>query len=93
MRPGVTFFEENLPVQELQRVDNWLDANDEVDVVMIIGTSRSPFVGDAVQRGARIVVFNMGADAERSEDDDLIVAGDASSTLPYVISRVLGTTR
>ncbi|UJO20336.1 NAD-dependent protein deacylase [Fulvia fulva] len=91
VRPGVTFFEESLPAQELQRVDDWLEVNDEVDLVMIIGTSRAPFVGDAVQRGARMVVFNMGADAARSEDDDMIVEGDASKTLPYVISRALGT--
>ena len=89
VRPRVTFFEESLPTQELQRVDDWLDFNDEVDLVIVVGTSRAPFVGDAVQRGARMIVFNMGADAERNEDDDLIVAGDASQTLPYVISRAL----
>ena len=92
IRPGVTFFEESLPEQELQRVDDWLETNDEVDLAMVIGTSRAPFVGDAVHRGARMVVFNVGNDAQRSEDDDLIVEGDASQTLPYVIGRALDVT-
>lgn len=88
VRPGITFFDEKLAAQELQRVDDWLEKED-VNLVVVVGTSRAPFVGDAVQRGARMVVFNMGADAARTEDDDLVVEGDASQTPPYVIGRAL----
>ncbi|CAK3747938.1 NAD-dependent deacetylase sirtuin-5 [Lecanosticta acicola] len=91
LRPGVTWFGESLPSTSMTHIDGWLDAHEDVNLLLIIGTSRSPFVADAIERGARTAVFNMGNDAEPCDDDDWVLDGDASQTLPYVIERALGT--
>ena len=88
LRPGVVWFGEKLPQQSLERVDNWLDAGPKIDLVLVIGTERTPSVYDAIERGAELVHFNICNNMEDSNDfveANWYVSGDVSQTLPHLV--------
>ena len=88
LRPGIVRFGEKLPQQYLDRIDNWLDAGPKVDLVLVIGTERTPFVYDAIERRAEVVCFNISnetLDSDDVGDADWFVNGDVSQTLPHLV--------
>ena len=59
MRPGIVWFGERLPDDALARIDDWFNDAPEIDLVLLIGTQRTPFVHEALARGARVASFNI----------------------------------
>ena len=94
LRPGIVWFGERLPQQSLDRIDNWLDAGPKVDLVLVIGTERTPFVYDAIERGAEVVCFNIANKTLVSDDAgdaDWFVNGDVSQSLPQLVGSAFNT--
>ncbi|KAK6400607.1 hypothetical protein LTR81_024155 [Elasticomyces elasticus] len=94
LRPGVVWYGERLPSDALKSIDDWLDASSTVDLVLVIGTTRTPFVPDALNRGASIASFDFFEDWDSAEhvishnDDEWLVNGDVSHTLSDLIREV-----
>lgn len=89
----MVWFGEKLPQNALDRIENWLCMDAEVDLVLIIGTERTPFVYDAIERGALVAIFNIfqeEIDPEHVCDADWVVNGDVSQTLPNLIGSAFG---
>lgn len=97
-RPGVVWFGESLDAEMLREVDRWID-EDEVDVVLVIGTSAvvqpaAGYVYEAQGPGTSIVTVNL--DAENVEalaelgPRDFAFAGDAAELLPKLLEPVIG---
>ncbi|KAK4901438.1 hypothetical protein LTR49_027253 [Elasticomyces elasticus] len=90
LRPGVTWFGERLPLDVVQKIDAWLEFHERIDMVLVVGTERTPYLHDALLRGAKVAWFNkMEGHVEDMGDADWVVDGDASMTLPYVIDSAL----
>ena len=90
MRPGVVWFGEKLPSDVLERINVWLDSSDRVDMVLVIGTERTPFLREAIDKGAEVVWFDVVAcDTEDMGDGDWHICGDASKSLPDIIYSAL----
>lgn len=58
LRPNVVWFGEVLPDNITTYIDAWLDLPPKIDLMLVIGTTRSGYVQDARSRGAAIVYFN-----------------------------------
>lgn len=91
LRPGVVWYSEKLPADLLDFVDGWLELVPRVDLMLVVGTTRNVFVGEAVQKGARIAYLNkeelvggyeQGIVTEVGEDGEWFVRGDAALSLP-----------
>lgn len=68
LRPGVVWFHENLPSECLRDIDGWLADAPHVDLVLVIGTERTPFLGDAQRKGAMVVYFNISEETALQEN-------------------------
>lgn len=90
LRPGVHWFGEKLPAQELRRVDAWLESSPRVDLVLVIGTERTPFVKEAIGKGAEVAWLNYFEDGLECTGGDWYVNGCASETLPFLVQASLG---
>ncbi|KAK3614669.1 hypothetical protein LTR22_027703 [Elasticomyces elasticus] len=94
LRPAVVWYGEKLSSGALKSIDDWLDASSTVDLVLVIGTTRTPFLDDALIRGAAVASFNFFNDWHSAEhvfsydDDEWHVNGDVSRTLPDLIREV-----
>jgi NAD+-dependent protein deacetylase sirtuin 5 len=94
LRPGVVWFGEKLPETAFNRIESWLDACPAIDLVLVIGTERTPFVYDAITHGALVAYFNIfqdKIDPEHMGDADWIVNGDVSQTLPSLVEAAFKT--
>ncbi|KAK4891409.1 hypothetical protein LTR49_028669 [Elasticomyces elasticus] len=90
LRHRVPWFGERLPLDIVQQIDAWLEFHQRIDMVLVVGTERTPYLHDALLRGAKVVWFNkLEGHVEDMEDADWVVDGDASMTLPYVIDSAL----
>lgn len=89
LRPGVHWFGERLPKEELSRVEEWLESSPRVDLVLVVGTERSPFVKDAMDKGAEVAWLNYFEEDLTSTGGDWYVDGCASETLPYLVDASL----
>lgn len=94
LRPGVVWFGEQLPLDLLDRVDEWLDDLPRLDLFLVIGTSSRVFpaatyIEKAREKGARVAHFNVEPDEDFIDEDDWFVRGDAAITLPQVINSAL----
>ena len=59
-------------------------------MVLVIGTERTPFLREAIDKGAEVVWFNINAcDVEDMDDVNWYVRGDASTSLPHIINSAL----
>lgn len=93
LRPGVVWFSEALPEDVLGSIDDWLNAEEKIDLMLVIGTSSTvwPAVGYvevARELGARIAVVNLEPDAsQRGEvtSRDWLFEGDSSVLLPKML--------
>lgn len=89
LRPGVHWFGEKLPAEELSRIEEWLESSPRVDLVLVIGTDRSPFVKEAIDKGAEVAWLNYFEKDLPSTGGDWYVDGCASETLPYLVQASL----
>lgn len=92
LRPGVVWFGEKLPSDLYEDINNWLSADEQIDLVLVVGTDRTPFVYDALQKEAKLAWINKFDEAEIDEDlgdADWVENGDCSDTLPRLISATL----
>ncbi|PIA89458.1 NAD-dependent protein deacylase sirtuin-5, mitochondrial [Cercospora beticola] len=94
LRPGVVWFGEQLPLDLLDRVDEWLEDLPRLDLFLVIGTSSRVFpaatyIEKAREKGARVAHFNVEPDEDFMDEEDWFVQGDAAVTLPQVINPAL----
>ncbi|KAK5105880.1 hypothetical protein LTR62_001939 [Meristemomyces frigidus] len=91
LRPGMVWFGEVLPPVALSRVERWLQEDDYVDLYLIIGTERTPFMQDALDLGAKVAWFDIFHPDDDVDPGDAtwIVSGDASETVPSLVEEVL----
>lgn len=81
LRPGICWFGEKLPLNELSRIDSWIESAPKVDLVLVIGTERTPFVEEAIAKGAEVAWLNVFDSDLTDAGDDWYVSGCASETL------------
>ena len=92
LRPGVIWFGERLPSDLYNDIDKWLSADERIDLVLVVGTDRTPFVYDALQKEAKLAWISKFDEAEIDEDvgdADWVENEDCSVTLPRLISAAL----
>ncbi|KAJ4354770.1 hypothetical protein N0V95_003543 [Ascochyta clinopodiicola] len=98
LRPGVVWFGERLPSDVLDDIDTWVDAEDNIDLIMVIGTSAkvypaAGYVEIARRQGARVAVINTDrndAPAGGLHPQDWFFEGDAAQILPELFKSVTG---
>jgi NAD-dependent deacetylase sirtuin 5 len=98
LRPGVVWFGERLPSDVLKDIDEWVDAEDNIDLIMVIGTSAkvypaADYVNIARRKGARVAVINMDksdAPAGGLYSRDWFFEGDAAQIVPELLKSVIG---
>lgn len=64
LRPNVVWFGEQLPVAVLDRLDEYLNESDHIDLIMVIGTGAkvypaAGYIDHARYRSAKVCVINM----------------------------------
>jgi NAD-dependent deacetylase sirtuin 5 len=89
LRPGICWFGEKLPSDELSRVERWFQNAPRVDLVLVIGTERSPFVKEAISKGAEVAWLNLFDEDLPETGGDWYVNGCASMTLPRLVDAAL----
>lgn len=98
LRPGVVWFGEALPQDVLDKVDTWLDYSDNIDLMLVIGTSAevypaAQYVDVARKHGARVAVLNMDKKVSRKmrlKKSDWLFENDAAEVLPTLFEPVIG---
>lgn len=98
LRPGVVWFGEQLPFSVLDTVEAYLEKPENIDLILVIGTSArvypaAGYVGEARQRGARVAVINMDENdvpAGGWEEGDWFFQGDAAKIIPELLRPVTG---
>lgn len=60
-----------------------------MDLVLIIGTERTPFVQEALAKGAEVAWLNVFDGALTDAGEDWYVSGCASETLPRLVDEAL----
>lgn len=97
LRPGVIWFGEMLPSKVIRQVDDFIEAN-EIDLIMVIGTSASVYpaagyVDSARYKGAKVAVINTDPNDEPQSGmmkGDWFFVGDAARILPELFKPVIG---
>jgi NAD-dependent deacetylase sirtuin 5 len=89
LRPGICWFGEKLPTDELSRIEKWFQSAPQVDLVLVVGTERSPFVREAIAKGAEVAWLNLFDEDLPETGGDWYVNGCASSTLPRLVDAAL----
>lgn len=98
LRPGVVWFGEALPKVTLKAVDDWIEACDTIDLMLVIGTTAevypaAGYIEEARRKGALVAVINydsshLGASGNLT-DDDWMFEGNAAAILPVLLRDVL----
>ncbi|KAK3613989.1 hypothetical protein LTR56_027550 [Elasticomyces elasticus] len=94
LRPGVVWYGKKLPSKALKSIEDWWDTPPTVDLVLVIGTTRTSFVCDALNQGAAIASFDFFDSQDSAEhviiynDDEWLVNGDVLRTLSELIREV-----
>jgi len=94
----VVWFGERLPFAVLETVDHYLGQPQDIDLIMVIGTSAQVFpaagyIDDARDKGARVCVVNMDENDSPPggwEDGDWFFKGDAAVIVPKLLEPVIG---
>ncbi|VEU23086.1 DEKNAAC103996 [Brettanomyces naardenensis] len=87
LRPGVIWFGESLPLQAVDKADEFIVRNG-VDLILVIGTSRSvwpaaSYVDVVKNQGGKVAIFN--TERDEAEADAWQFVGDCSETLPAAL--------
>ena len=100
LRPGVVWFGEMLPSDTLAAIDDFVDEDEPIDLIMVIGTSAkvypaAGYVDLARQKGARVAVVNVDrADTPGGRNGlvqgDWFFQGDAGAVVPEMLRSVIG---
>ena len=100
LRPGVVWFGEPLPQKTLSEIDDFINASNKIDLILVIGTSSkvypaAGYVETAREKGARVAVINMDrADIPGGSDGldtgDWFFEGDAAKILPEILEDEVG---
>jgi len=98
LRPGVVWFGEQLPFSVLEAVESYLTDEEDIDLILVIGTSAkvypaAGYVEDARERGAQVAVVNMDANdvpAGGWSEGDWFFLGDAADVVPALLEPVIG---
>lgn len=92
LRPGILWFGEDVPKEKLARVNEFLVAEEKVDLMIVVGTSAmvwpaADFVHKARKGGARVAIFDMKMPAGTGvlKDGDWFFEGDAAVLLPKML--------
>lgn len=89
LRPGVCWFGEELPARSLERVSEWFEGVSKADLILVVGTDRSPFVAEAQALGAETAWLNFFEEDLPDTGGDWYVDGDVSLTLPWLVDLAL----
>ena len=102
LRPGIVWFGEPLPRKTLQAVDDWVRANNKIDLILVIGTSArvypaAGYVDIARSLGAKVAVVNMdpndvpyGTGSLQRRENGWFFGGDAATIVPEMLKAVIG---
>ncbi|EXJ95158.1 hypothetical protein A1O1_00277 [Capronia coronata CBS 617.96] len=96
LRPGVVWFGESLPGDVMSDVSDWFQQSEQIDLMLVIGTSSKvyPAAGYtqlARAKGARVAVVNMDrGDARELTKRDWFFEGDAATIVPEILKSVVG---
>jgi len=96
LRPGVVWFGESLPEDVMHDVSMWFRRPDQIDLMLVIGTSSKvyPAAGYtqmARTKGARVAVINMDrGDARELTKQDWFFEGDAAVIVPDILKSAIG---
>lgn len=89
LRPGVCWFGEKLPLTGLRRVEQWFRDAAKVDLVLVIGTERTPFVEEAIAKGAEVAWLNVFDSELIDVGEDWYVSGCVTETLTQMVEAAL----
>jgi len=89
LRPGVCWFGEKLPLAALSCVEKWLQDAAKVDLVLVVGTERTPFVEEAIAKGAEVAWLNVFDSELIDVGDDWYVSGCVTETLTQLVEAAL----
>jgi len=89
LRPGIVWFGEELPQAELRRVEKWYQDAVKVDLVLVIGTERTPFVEEALAKGAEVAWLNVFDGEVVDVGDDWYVGGCVAESLTWLVDAAL----
>lgn len=98
LRPGVVWFGEQLPVAVLGTIENYLDQEEKIDLILVIGTSAkvypaAGYVDAAREKGAKVAVINMDENdvpAGGWREGDWFFQGDAAEIIPTLLKPTIG---
>lgn len=98
LRPGVVWFGEQLPSSVLKNIQDYMDDEEEIDLILVIGTSARVFpaaayVEEARERGARVAVINMDENDVPPggwSEGDWFFQGDAAEIIPALLRPTIG---
>lgn len=99
LRPGVVWFGESLPEDTLWEAHKWIEADEKIDLCLVVGTTATvypaaEYVHIAREKGARIVVVNMDVEelgaAGSLVEGDFLFEGDSARILPEILRPVVG---
>ncbi|EXJ89266.1 hypothetical protein A1O3_02332 [Capronia epimyces CBS 606.96] len=96
LRPGVVWFGETLPADVLSDVSRWFQQPENIDLILVIGTSSrvypaAGYTEMAREKGARVAVINMDpGDAREMTKHDWFFEGDAATIVPEILESVTG---
>ncbi|EHL00767.1 putative NAD-dependent deacetylase sirtuin-5 [Glarea lozoyensis 74030] len=99
LRPGVVWFGEALPSETIEGIDEWIEAGESVDLILVIGTTAtvwpaSSYVEIARRFGAKVAVVNMDdgelGSASDLREGDFWFQGDAAVLVPQMLEPVVG---
>jgi NAD-dependent deacetylase sirtuin 5 len=98
LRPGVVWFGEQLPSDVLDSVDDFMDKPENIDLILVIGTSArvypaAEYVDLARAKGARVAIINMDMNdmpAGGLYRQDWFFQGDAAEIVPELLKSVIG---
>jgi NAD-dependent deacetylase sirtuin 5 len=98
LRPGVVWFNEQLPLDTLSEIDTWI-AQGPIDIILVIGTTATVwpaagYVEEARAKGARVAVINWDSEelgsASELGSEDFLFLGDAAEIVPELLKSVIG---
>lgn len=97
LRPGVVWFGESLPLQTIDKIDNFIEL-DKIDLILVIGTSgtvypANSYVDRIKLKGGKVAIFNTDIESEilnGEEKDTWGFQGDAAELLPIALKPLIG---